>query len=103
MVASLAFLPSLSRSPVGSLALKTGTALGELVGKVRAVGKDDIWSSENLYRHLERLLTILPKSVGSRDFRLDTLILGSVYQNEAAARAWIDALFFPRFRDHSAG
>ncbi|KAF8323470.1 uncharacterized protein EI90DRAFT_3130339 [Cantharellus anzutake] len=69
-------LSKLNISPAGSLELKPKSVLAELAKKTQVVGKDDIWSSENLYRHLQRLETLVPKS------------------NEAAARAWIDAFFF---------
>jgi len=62
--------------PAGTLELKPRNVLVEQARKTQVIGKDDIWSSENLYRHLQRLQTLIPKS------------------NEAAARAWIDAFFF---------
>ena len=35
----------------------------EQVNKIQAIGKDDIWSSANLFRHLERLQTLISKLV----------------------------------------
>lgn len=40
--------------------------LEEQAEKVKAIGGDDIWSSTNLYRHLQRLQTLAPMSVGNR-------------------------------------
>ena len=40
--------------------------LAEQVKKIQVVGKDDIWSSENLYCHLQRLQMLVPKSVSNR-------------------------------------
>ena len=37
----------------------------EQANKIHAIGKDDIWSSVNLFRHLERLQMLIPHSVGN--------------------------------------
>lgn len=49
----------------GRLKLKPKAAIDPLVAAVKAKGKNDVWSSENLYLHLQRLQTLVPKSVGN--------------------------------------
>jgi len=44
--------------------------------KTVSLGQSELWSSTNLYRQLELLETLVPRT------------------NEASARAWIDAFFF---------
>jgi hypothetical protein len=44
-------LSKLNILPAGSLELKPNSVLAEQAKKNQLVGKDDIWSSENLYRH----------------------------------------------------
>ena len=50
----------------GRLKLKPKVAIDPLVAVVKAKGKNDVWSSENLYLHLQRLQTLVPESVGNR-------------------------------------
>jgi len=59
-------LSKLNIIKAGKLKLKPEDALEEQVEKVKAVGKNDVWSSANLYHHLQRLLTLVPNSVGNR-------------------------------------
>jgi len=61
-------LSKLNISPAGFLELKPNSVLAEQAKKTQVVGKDDIWSSENLYRHLLRLQTLVPKSVGNANY-----------------------------------
>ncbi|CAA7266397.1 unnamed protein product [Cyclocybe aegerita] len=70
-------LPKLNILEAGLLKLKSDAVLAEQVQKTKVVGQDDIWSSINLYRHLERLQTLIGRP-----------------KNEAAARAWTDAFLF---------
>jgi len=59
-------LPKLNIIKAGKLKLKPEDALKKQAEKVKAVGEDDIWSSANFHRHLQRLLTLVPMSVGNR-------------------------------------
>ena len=84
-------LEELGVQPDGILQLKKNAK--ERVEETRLIGEDDIWSSANLYAHLERLQTLIPKLVSKPPLSYEMLDLMG-YQNEAAARAWIDAFFF---------
>ena len=50
----------------GRLKLKRGTIFEQRVVDVKEKGVNDVWSSKNLHLHLQRLQTLIPKSVGNR-------------------------------------
>ena len=78
---------------VGRLNLKPKEAIDPLVAVVKEKGKNGVCSSENFYLHLQRLQTMIPKSVGN-SVHIEEFFSHRVHQDEAGARAWIDAIFF---------
>jgi hypothetical protein len=56
-----------------------------------SLGNDQLWTSENFYRQLHLLETLVPRTVCQRVSSWAALIS---CQSEATARAWIDVFFF---------
>ena len=67
--------------------------LEERIAATTSHGKNELWSSQNLHCHLQLLENLIPKVCHpSASFCMGLQVIH--LQNQASARAWIDAFLF---------